>query len=240
MCHRRILTNLVLAAGLFLIFAANGFSQTEATKEATKICPIHNGIWEVKFALGNAFSRRSSGFILQGGYNFTDHLNLHIGFDGDFSDIKTNQDFYSSQNSIIVPENKSSSNSQYSETIFQYRSYPSIKKNFYIYYGGGPTAGFGHSVNTSTSYHPDPSDNSWESRESYSWAIGISGLFGVEWFASNHFGISAEYGGAIKYIYGLNRNKQWSYRNGRSLSRVITKGFNGNLQDVLVGISVYI
>ena len=217
----------------------NLLAQTDSTVLAKDKCPIHKGVWEIKLGMGDALTRRGTSYILQGGYHFTDNFSFHLAFNGQFHNFTEDQQNYSDRSSDNPPENKHRNNNHQIEVSFQYCFYPSIKNGFFVYYGGGPLIALSHYLDSSTNYTVDPSFNSWRSQENYYWGFGISGVFGVEWFATRHFGISAEFGGILEYSYNLEKTKSWSNYDGNSLTRTIEKGFNGSLQDVLVGISVY-
>ncbi|MGH9195334.1 MAG: hypothetical protein ACRD1T_06305, partial [Acidimicrobiia bacterium] len=84
--------------------------------------------------------------------------------------------------------------------VIQLISYPRPDEAMKLYYGGGPSFRFARSKDESVrrAFPPD-SIVSFQNQDVRSWAVGLAGILGVEWFMNPRLSLLAEYGATLEY-----------------------------------------
>lgn len=124
--------------------------------------------------------------------------------------------------------------------LAQYVFYPAPEAVIHFYFGGGPTAGFSSGLGTATNTSVDSLGNPifYPYRvEDSEWSVGLSGLFGIEWFATKHLSLLAEHRGALNYTNRQSSEKWSGYFNRQDTAfREFSFFYSGTLA---LGASVY-
>jgi hypothetical protein len=95
----------------------------------------------------------------------------------------------------------------------QYIRYASIDRRMKLFWGAGPSLQFYRDI-TETDYHDIVNDISRKLRdENKSWGAGVSGVIGVEWFATSDISFHTEYILSIMYEWQKIRENRVSGTN---------------------------
>ena len=78
--------------------------------------------------------------------------------------------------------------------------YPNPSARTKLFYGFGPLVGFTHNFSESDNLRPSQRLSGSET-STHTWELGLTGVFGVEWFAASNISLLAEYGSDIYYRY---------------------------------------
>lgn len=233
---------------LTLVWATSGFAWGQAdTSQVPAIEKgLHRGTWALQFALGSAFSRRSSeGFTISAKRHMSERSALRIGVDlfGYIDAADLDRTGYSYVDSS---ENRSSAsddrNAQGITLFTQYVNYSAFKKPIGIYWGLGPLVRFSrhHGISEGRDYY-DPEIFTYTRKYTdYALSAGATGALGVEWFATKRISITAEYGASLEYQYAWAKSTVESSQVYNNTSyKQTARSLRWSLQNVLFGISVY-
>jgi hypothetical protein len=119
--------------------------------------------------------------------------------------------------------------------------YPSPDRLVNVFIGLGPIGSFSHAT-TGSSNTSASGRFTKDERESWSWSAGVSGILGVEWFATRNISLLAEYGTVAEYEHIKNERTQWSYNYGDVFTQdteSTSDAFNFSARSVKFGLSVY-
>ncbi|MEO8666088.1 MAG: hypothetical protein ABI462_11395 [Ignavibacteria bacterium] len=155
--------------------------------------------------------------LVNGGYNFSGHsfeavvfglkyhltnrsalrLNIGYSFSGNRYGGKHHHGDTIGSMDNFRHEGHSGNNEKYFASV-QYMFYPKPMKIINTFFGLGPRFGFG----SSHSMHPENPEELMGDEHRHGnrpWSIGLSGVFGAEWFATKSLSLSAEYAAAYSY-----------------------------------------
>jgi hypothetical protein len=193
----------------------------------------------LQFQINNNFSLSSfQGATLSAKRHFSNKkaIRLGISLGGGVSDVED-------QSNITGATFGRSGNGQSIGINAQYTIYPSPDKSVNVFFGAGPIVGFSRSSSTITST-PDSFSSTRNKAEETTWSAGISGILGVEWFATRNISFIAEYASSLGYN-SSNRKETAEQKTNTSdyiMTNEIerhTKGFQFNPNAVKFGLSVY-
>jgi hypothetical protein len=105
----------------------------------------------------------------------------------------------------------------------QYFYRPSVRDDVLLYYGAGPSFGFGHAGD--------------EGNEFIGWKLGVDGTLGVEWFITHSISFSGEYYGSIAYRWNKENLSDASFNDGQNPSK--NNSISVSNAQVRLGLSIY-
>jgi hypothetical protein len=174
---------------------ANG--QTEELPKVDTKNSLVKGAWALQFQINNNFSLSSfQGSTLSAKRHYSNKKAIRFGvsLNGSFSD----QDQSSEVPGMVGPKNESDENSQSIGINTQYVFYPAPDKSVNFFFGAGPFTQFLRSNRTSTTSSGFSTSTRTKTKGT-TWAAGISGVLGVEWFATRSISFVAEYSSNLGY-----------------------------------------
>lgn len=194
-----------------------------------------------QFGITNNFNLKD----FQGGtVSFKKHYSnskaWRLGLDLDFG-FHTDEGF-SSTNDTVRSIRDNSDNSQNINLRIQRLFYQNRTSRVKPFLGIGPMFGFRHSIGTITDESPIYENIRESTSTTYSWSLGITGLAGIEWFASPNISLLAEYSTDLAYKYRKHKLETKYIRpdNGRTSTGETTyKDLNFDPVYVRFGLSVY-
>ncbi len=202
---------------------------------------LDKGIHALQFEIENDFDLSSfQGSTISFKKHTSDHSAYRVGLSTSFSSSDQTRDQY--ENGESVPYARETKTNSFSATVnlqkVFYRSPASTA--IHLFYGLGPKLGFSHSGSDSR-IDSSPSAISDRHSDRDAWTFGLSGVLGVEWFASRDISFLAEYGSALQYDYSKRTDEQTIYgqTTDRNLIKEKSDGFSLNSSAVKFGLSAY-
>lgn len=213
------MVRVISVAAIVLFLSSSSYSQEEQTKNS-----LIKGKWALQFQIDGLINVRGfQGGLLSVKKHITDESAIRIGFG-----ISTT---ISSQNSSTKYFRNDST---YDSPGYEYHEYRLNLVSQYVYYTSPMSKvnfflGAGPQFNYSWSRH-----GSGTISKSNSVGAGVSGVVGVEWFASKEISFLAEYSSSGTYTWS-----ESSQSNGFEENKNITKYFYLNPMSVRFGLSAY-
>lgn len=181
---------------LIFVFVSSFIFQSSQAKENS----LKKGKWALQFEVGRNFDVRGfQGQTLSIKNHTADNRAFRLGItvalevgdgetkrlDGGDGRRPSNTDFNSRRFDLNL------------QKIF----YTDITAPVNAFYGIGAAVAFAHSKNTyARSYSYDTTtENSYQTSVSDSWSVGMSGIFGAEWFFAENMSLLGEYSTVINY-----------------------------------------
>ncbi len=182
---------------LFILVFCMGFgtvyAQTDELPKTDTKNSLVKGAWALQFQINNNFSLSSfQGSTLSAKRHFSNKKAIRFG--ASLSGSISEQD----QSSITENEIKSDENGQGILVNTQYAIFPSPEKSANLFFGAGPFAQFSRSNRISTTSSIFLTSTRVKTKAT-TWAAGISGVLGVEWFATRTISLLAEYNSTFGY-----------------------------------------
>lgn len=209
--------------------------QTAEAQPAGAKNSLVKGAWALQFQINNNFSLSSfQGSTLSAKRHYSNKKAVRFGIslNGSFSD----QDQVSRVPGAVGPKNEIDENNQSIGVNTQYAIYPSPDKSANFFFGAGPFLQFSRSSRTSTSIFPNNAPSAINQIKNTAWSTGISGVLGVEWFATRTISLLAEYNSTLGY--NSSRQTETSDVFGSWVKRT-SKGLQLGSGFVKFGLSVY-
>lgn len=232
-------TVLLLAfTGLFLISSLAFAQDSDSLPSIEKKRPnsLKAGAWALQFQITQDFTLKDfQGMLISAKRHYSKGKAIRFGI-GLSASLTDSDDWYRSfQNDTIVggANSELENNGQSVDLIGQYVIYRPTDAKASFYFGGGLVGSYSRSKSNSAS-----SSGSRNSQTTQNFAIGLSGVFGAEWFATKNIGLLAEYGVTLKYNWTRSNYKSSSgifSNTGVRIQRTI--GINPAI--VKLGLSVY-
>jgi len=176
---------------IYCIDSAN--AQTGGTPEANGKNSLLKGSWALQFQINDNFTLSSfQGSTISAKRHFSNKRAIRFGMS--LSSAVTDQDQSSSQ---TAGSDHAESDAQRITINTQYALYPSPDKNVNLFFGSGPVVSLSRSNTTTRSLRGSFSTAN-RTRDT-GWSAGLSGVLGVEWFATRNISLSAEYTSSLVY-----------------------------------------
>lgn len=236
----------LLFAILFLFTsAASSFAQTDNPERQY----LSDSSSALQFQIGSNFTLSSfQGSTISYKYHLSRTSALRGGLSLDLSsgDREDGTDNFANDTIYSISNGNTDSKSFRIQIRMQYIYYFNPGSKFLLYTGAGPLFGYektnykNETITNVPGFAPAMSIADQKRSSSYA---GISGLLGVEWFASSGISLSAEYGLDIRYIWDKEnqeqKRSQISYPNYRTVSSSKLTGWQIYGNSVKFGLSVY-
>jgi len=243
-------TQIVGSMLLLMMFVLPTHAQLNEEQSSLAENSLRKGAWALQFGIGRDFTLVGfQGAIISVKHHISSDEAIRLGASISFT-FTDNTGLSSAQQDTIATRvsNSGDNNSLTVDLRLQYLYYPNPEAEINFFIGTGPLLMFSRSsserndINEQEQYFPRASITKDMQK---SWAVGLSGLAGVEWFFSRKFSLHAEYGVAVQYAWS-NR----TYENSVSQTYVPNsihftsesngKGWQFNYQSVNFGLSVYL
>jgi hypothetical protein len=179
----------------------------KASPDTQKDNSLRSGAWALQFAIGSNFTLSSfQGALISVKKHLSPRSALRLGVSAVFgsNDATSNQ---TTNGSDILPSELTRTedyNQQGIQAGLQYLFYPAPAADAHLFFGFGPFGQFSHTTDNYTDVRlpPDPDETIRTLRGTTdSWGLGLSGLAGVEWFATRCISLHAEYGASLSYSH---------------------------------------
>lgn len=202
---------------------------------------LEEGIWALQFEVNGDFDLRSfqgTTFSLKKHTSNRAAWRVGVSLDVDLED----RDDTDKRNDTTHTLTEWDDDSQSISLTVQKVLYPNPTGTVSFYYGFGPIASFFHfkdkrKINDRLMNRSD--ERTWSRT---GWAVGVTGLLGVEWFPSTKISLLAEYGTVIDYSHSkVEREQVWRVPGSETVTELEskTKGFSLAASHVRFGLSVY-
>ncbi|MCP4581471.1 MAG: porin family protein [candidate division Zixibacteria bacterium] len=189
-------TQLVLKISIMivlLILISNTFAVAQSQEPKPKLSPNKNWALELKF---NNFSSLEN-FLFAGKRHFSKNSALRISVEIDAHAYKTDSDMNIADPFDTTDYETEQISSYFDLTIgTQVISYSSLKKDLRFYLGAGPQ--FSYNKYIRDIERTDIQGYYQEDENTY-WGVGISSIFGIEWFVAKNVAFLAEYGANFEF-----------------------------------------
>ncbi len=189
-------TQLVLKISIMivlLILIGNTFAVAQSQEPKPKLSPNKNWALELKF---NNFSSLEN-FLFAGKRHFSENSALRVSVEIDAYAYNTDSDMNISDPYDEIDYKTEQVSSFYDITVsIQSISYSSLKKDLRLYLGAGPQ--FSYNKYIRDIERADIQGYYQEDENTY-WGVGLSSLFGIEWFVAKNVAFLAEYGANFEF-----------------------------------------
>jgi len=188
----------------FLFISINTFSQT--ADSVKQINSLQKGSWAVQFEIGSDFKLSSfEGVMVSLKYHLSPKFALRFGagFNG-----RNNQQIYEYREHYYGYTGSEPVSNFYDNVFFNINCLYYIKHDskINVFFGLGPRAGY--ITDYSEHFYLDGYK---EILDIESWAVGLNGLFGCEWFPVSYLSLFGEY--SAYGTFGKTIRKDWVYEN---------------------------
>ena len=202
----RSIVNIMFAAVAFtLLFTHDIRAQGNEPATSSRQNSLREGCWALQFQVNQNFSLSSfQGAVLSVKKHYSDDVAIRLGLSFSTTSSQFDQATrYLPPSDTIRSSNSSNSGGFNIRVASQYIYYtePSAPINLFI--GGGPIVSysrFSHDFEWNNTNGGNFSNSKTSSLEN-AWAVGISGAFGIEWFASEQISLLGEYGISAEYSW---------------------------------------
>ncbi|UCG53342.1 MAG: hypothetical protein JSW58_07255 [Candidatus Latescibacterota bacterium] len=188
-------TDVLFVVAFFAIVALVVPANSQSLDEPPKQQPaLRAGAWALQFQVNDNFSLDAfQGAVLSVKRHRSDRSAFRAGLGMGFGIADVNSTV-SQNDSVANTENRDESR-QFVRLDLQYIRYSNPGSPVKLLFGGGPLVSFSNADTEAAR------EIGSVRSESTSWATGISGLVGVEWFAASRISLHAEYGVELLYRY---------------------------------------
>ena len=197
----RIVIFVAFLLTLACVIATPAIAQQD--KEKARDNSLYDGAWALQFQISSNFRLYDfQGMAFSGKYHLSDKKAIRLGLEFDASiSSGTDEQYHVSPYDTMSTITDIDSNTQSIELIAQYLVYPSPEAEVNFYFGAGPLVEF-FRIDAKSEQISEYADTAYMSRPinyNKTWAAGINGVIGVEWFAAKNISLLGEYGVALKY-----------------------------------------
>jgi len=206
---------IVIALLLSLLYA-QAYTQDNTKDQPERRNSLIGGSWSMQFKFMQDFTLTDfEGALISAKRHFTDKSALRFGLD---------LGFYFENIHESTDRDKNWFDMSFT-ALYVYYTSPNAPINFYL--GFGPKISYGR---TKTVYDDDDATYDYYRN----WAIGVVGVWGVEWFVTKRISLICEYGAGLLYNSAINEKQ----RSGGN-SAIKTHRFQLFSDSVDFGVSVY-
>ena len=207
---------------------------------------LQPGSWSVQFQIADDFNLSPfNNKVISLKYHLSEKSAIRVGLNLDLdSDSREGERTLTSQDSLVHDSTYEwESSSQTIQLNLIYMHYPNPEGRVKLFYGAGPLVLFTRATSEREDHDFNSSGyRSKESRWERLWGVGLIGIFGAEWFATDAISFHAEYRARVKYSRGKNEtDKTRYYETGADTSSIESETdywrFDASL--VTFGISLY-
>jgi len=232
------LTHIVLLVYFLTLTTRNASAQNNEQRNS-----LQEDVWALQFQIADNFSLRAfQGFALSAKKHFSNTSALRVGVGLNISVRDDDRLDRTLPADTVRQSYDQTSNNQSIDISTQYLLYPNPDADINVFFGAGPLLRFTRNkVETeATNIMGGSTYKSNSVLNEHSWAIGASGLLGVEWFASKNISFLGEYALSLEYYTAkLNRTQSTTASIDRTESEYSTKYFRVYPLLVKFGLSVY-
>jgi len=197
MCCNTIKLLVAFAVALAVPFEpALGQQDTSATAHKHG---IGKGAKMAQFAIESL--SRSAGVNIMAGYYVTRNIALRLDYNP-FVYIRTEtftNSYDDSTYSDLRSENKDNQHTISFSAYFM--KYPTLKERVSFFWGIGPRLSLGYNLSESESFNNFTGRIDYRGDRRTDWGLGLSGIFGVEWFPKDWVGLFCDYGILLRYSW---------------------------------------
>lgn len=234
---------IILIISIVCLPLAGAFAQDVSSPENGLKNSLHEDFWALQFQIGDNFSLRAfQGLGLSAKKHMSNKSAIRVGVglsitsrdDENFARVLPLDSVRQSQGHTM--------NHQSVDFSVQHLLYPKPDADVNVFYGGGPLVRF--RKNKSESSQSFMSGGAYVKSNAVinerAWAVGISGLLGVEWFASKSISFLGEYSISCEYYSARTTRSETTTQSTSSLEYEYgTDTFQIYPLAVRFGLSVY-
>lgn len=239
-----IILSFVFLFTLVCVMSTTVLAQQDIVKEKARANSLVDGAWALQFQIRSSFRLNDfQGMTFSGKYHLSNKKAIRLGLEFDASiSSGTDEQYHVSPYDTISTIADIDSSTQSIELVAQYLVYPSPEASANFYFGAGPLVRF-FRIDAESELISEYGDTTYISRPinyNKTWAVGINGVIGVEWFAAKNISMLAEYGVALEYR-SVKLIRNYVSSRGDSFTRFEDdkKFFEFNPISVKFGLSVY-
>lgn len=239
-------------AGILLISSVTFAQNSDSLPPIEKKRPnsLKAASWSLQFHVTSNFTLNAfQGVLISSKVHFSDRKALRFGmgmgasmFDGESVNREARGDTVNQ-----TTDREEEGDAQNFDISFLYLSYPSPSSRINLFFGTGPFFRFARnsSERKGVGSYYDTAYVTYTFVDGYEferWAVGLSGVFGAECFATKNLSLHAEYGLFFEYSRGTNKNYYSRvYPTGPVTSEYedVRKVFNIGQPQVKLGLSIY-
>ncbi len=232
-----------LAAAAALLAASLGLQSTPVAlaEESSFRSPAEAGAWAMQFRVVNDFQLSSfKGTVLSLKRHSSPGTAIRVGVSGDLtlgsSTRETELPVPATVESPIEEEREYFSLNLNAQRL----KYTRPAERLSLFWGIGPAVGFTREDQELTRYSEDwtPIGESTVNSTSTQWSAGLGASLGVEWFATRHLGLHAEYGLAAIYSW-TDQTQKTDSSDGSTKLNLESNSFQIDDTRILFGLSAY-
>ena len=239
------LSRSLLPLGLVCALVSTTAAQPPSDEPAPRPNALAKGAWALQFEImqgsQNFTLQPFQGFLLSAKHHWSEHRALRFGLDLSASLTSSDRhDTFRDATQVQVNVATRDDNAQSTGVSLQYLAYPRPGAAVNLYFAVGPSFRFSR-AHSEAEVEPGPSSPGTVSTQNrHSWAPGVSGAVGVEWFAARWLSLLAEYGAGAEYFSqkdtALDVTQNPTQRSERVLSQ---HGFRFDQTRMKLGLSIY-
>ncbi len=238
---------IVLIFLTLITFLANphAFSQDKDTLRNNSL--VHNA-WALQFQIGSNFTLWSfQGAVVSVKRQLNACEALRLGVSGSFNfGDNTGMSAATQADTAWGGYSSSRNSSQHGIALnMQYLVYPNPEAEINLFFGVGPVFQYSYNLDESEdlSISPNLGRRQTSSIKRNSWGVGLSGLTGVEWFATRALSLHAEYGVTLIRVWSSAAEERAFFEPTvpivRNKNETKQKAWQFNANSVKFGLSVY-
>lgn len=242
--RQKIRTISIFLSLMAVIITFPALSSAEQQKHDKCTSYFEPGSWSVQFQIADQINLEPfNGKAISLKYHLSEksaiRLGLNLGLGSDDSDSEHSYTYRDTLEDLSELESESSS--QMAQLNLVYMLYPNPDGKVKLFYGAGPLVMVSRTKSERESIDTT-GDSMKESHWGRSWALGLIGIFGAEWFATDAISFHAEYRAIARYMRTNSEVDRTSYNDSRA--SIITSDKESDDWDfdaskVTFGISLY-
>lgn len=194
------LPGIAAVVGIVCLGTANGRAEDAMKK----------GAWALQFEVNQDFDLSAfQGSTISIKKQVADGLAYRLGLDIEVSDVNSDtdeQDFQYNHGEISNQSDVQSTHTDHGDQSFtltaQRVSYPRHDARMKFFYGAGPLFSYAHLYDKRSIDEDHAGRYQEQKTTTNNWSVGMTGILGVEWFASSTISFLAEYRTALAYNWG--------------------------------------
>ncbi len=223
------------------------FAQTPDSAKPARPNSLKPGAWALQFQVNDIFSIRGfQGFGISLKHHFSKSQAIRFGIGSSFATSDFDGIGRSFQADTIRRRSDRDSESDRAsvDVSAQYVGYFSPESDVGFFIGAGPLFRFAHADFKETGQFTDfgSTGEFSSSGDEDSWGIGISGVFGAEWFAAKRISFMAEYIMSVEHQTSTRESvssRQSTFGTETVESKFTANSFRFDMASAKLGLSVY-
>jgi hypothetical protein len=237
------LPSTVLFMIMWFLVVPNARAQQVSSENEEHRNSLQEDAWALQFQVGDNFSLKAfQGLAISAKKHWSNTSALRVGIGLSISVGDADNVARTLPADTMRQSQDQSSNGQSVDITAQYLLYPNPDASVNVFFGAGPLFRYSRSKLESdlTTISGATTINLRSIGEEHVWAIGASGVVGVEWFAARSISFLGEYAISLEYSSAKQtRTESSTQRVDRTESEYRTKIFRVYPLSVKFGLSVY-